>query len=189
MQRRGGARGSRDAHAERSRSAERGEGFFTTRQLQQHKDPGQEVPWLKPSGSPASDMASSAAPMGRRNGESQGPAIELIKNPRRQYGASPTSPPYCRLRFLISFPVRALAGPSMYTFHADGPFTGLSPALRSRLPEYAHCSGLPDVQSTVRCACEMSQSVKSFKSKVLLRHIHCCQSRMSLLILKYMIYV
>ena len=76
-------------------------------------------------------MASSEAPMGRpRGGEmvqirgaARARAIELIiKNPRRQYGASPTSPPYCRLRFLISFTVRRPAGPPMYGFHKDGPF-------------------------------------------------------------------
>ena len=55
-------------------------------------------------------------------GAARARAIELIKNPRRQYGAYPTSPPYCRLRFLISFTVRALADPPKYTFHDDGPF-------------------------------------------------------------------
>ena len=74
-------------------------------------------------------MASSETPTGRPPGGTEvkvgGPAraraIELIKNPRRQYGASLVSPPYCRLRFLISLTVRALAGPSKYIFHADGP--------------------------------------------------------------------
>jgi hypothetical protein len=76
-------------------------------------------------------MASSEAPTGRPRGgkvvkvrgAARARAIELITNPRRQYGAFPTSPPYCRLRFLISFTVRALAAPPKYTFHGDGPRT------------------------------------------------------------------
>ena len=76
-------------------------------------------------------MASSEAPTVRPRGSEVvkvgGPAraraIELIKNRRRQYGVYPTSPPYCRLRFLISFPVRALADPSRLTFYADAPRT------------------------------------------------------------------
>ena len=50
-------------------------------------------------------MASSEAPTGRPRGgkvvkvrgAARARAIELITNPRRQYGAFPTSPPYCRL--------------------------------------------------------------------------------------------
>ena len=77
-------------------------------------------------------MASNGAPTGRPPGGTEvkvgGPArartIELIKNPRRQCHASTTSPWHCRLRFLISLTVRALAGPSKYIFHANGPFMG-----------------------------------------------------------------
>ena len=76
-------------------------------------------------------MASSEAPTGRPRGgkmvkvqgSARARAIELIKNPRRQYDAYPTSPSYCRLRFLISLTVRALAAPRRLTFYAGGPFS------------------------------------------------------------------
>ena len=75
--------------------------------------------------------SSSEAPAGRpRGGETvkvEGPAraraIELIENRRRQYAAHPPSPTHCRLRFSISCPGRAPAGPSRLIFYADGPRT------------------------------------------------------------------
>ena len=56
---------------------------------------------------------------GRKRAESGGPAGRRtgteIKNPRRQYGAQRSSPPYCRRGFLIYVLARTLAGPPIFT--------------------------------------------------------------------------
>ena len=73
----------------------------------------------------ASNEAPTGAPRGgevvKVGGAARARAIELIESRRRQCHASTTSPWHCRLRFLISFPVRALADPSRLTFYADAP--------------------------------------------------------------------
>ena len=65
------------------------------------------------------------APMAVRNAENGGPAggrtVTVSENPRPSLPGGVTSPCHCRLRFLISCPVRALAGPRKYTFYTAGP--------------------------------------------------------------------
>ena len=65
------------------------------------------------------------APTAVRNAENGGPAggraVTAIENPRPSLPRPLTSPCHCRLRFLISCPVRAPAGPPKYVFQTAGP--------------------------------------------------------------------
>ena len=65
-------------------------------------------------------------PTAVRNAQNRGPArgrtVTVSENPRRQRRAQGTSPWRCRLRFSISCPVRALAGPRKSVFYTAGPF-------------------------------------------------------------------
>ena len=69
------------------------------------------------------------APMAVRNAENGGPAggrtVTVSENPRPSLPGGVTSPCHCRLRFLISCSVRALAGPRKSGLYTAGPFTSM----------------------------------------------------------------
>ena len=63
------------------------------------------------------------AECGKRGTSCGGRAVTAIENPRPSLPRPLTSPCHCRLRFLISCPVRAPAGPSKCMRYAAGPRT------------------------------------------------------------------
>ena len=94
------------------------------------------------------------APTAVRNAENGGPAggraVTAIENPRPSLPRPLTSPCHCRLRFSISCPVRAPAGPRKYVRYTAGPFTALTQTLFPRPGDFVARSVHPRREPSAR---------------------------------------